>query len=66
MKSLLYFHQGWTDIVNCLPLIHYYSYYKPNLKVIVRSDARELIEYTCNTLKNVNFIYVDKLILDRN
>jgi len=63
-KSLLYFHQGWTDIVNCLPLIHYYSHCKPNLEVIVRIDARDFIEYTCRGLTNVSFIYVDKLILD--
>jgi len=64
LKSLLYFHQGWTDIVNCLPLIHYYSHYKSNLDVIVRIDARDFIEYTCRGLKNVSFIYLDKLILD--
>ena len=63
-KSLLYFHQGFTDIVNCLPLIHYYSHYKSNLDVIVRIDARDFIEYTCRGLKNVSFIYLDKLILD--
>ena len=23
-KGFIYFHQGWTDIINCLALINYY------------------------------------------
>ena len=63
-KSLLYFHQGWTDIVNCLPLIHYYSRCKTHVKVIMRDDAYEIAAYTCGNLLNVEFEFIEKEILD--
>jgi hypothetical protein len=65
MASILLFHQGWTDIINCLSLITYYSRFKPKLKVIVRKDAKLLVDfYLKNT--NVEPIYYDKNILDNN
>ena len=64
MKTgLLYFHQGWTDIVNCLALLDYYNYYN-ELYFIVRSDAAPLINYYITNKPYIKPIYVNKNTLD--
>ena len=63
-NALLMFHQGWTDIVNCLPLINWYAKKHTNLVVIVRDDARNLIQFYLRGLNNVFPIYLPKAIID--
>ena len=65
MPSTLLFHQGWTDIINCLPLITYYSKLYPKLKVVTRKDAKLLIDFYTKG-SNVQPIYYDKSIIDSN
>ena len=62
----LYFHQGWTDIINCLPLINYYSKNYGKLDVIMREDSKDLVDFYLKQFNNVNALYMDKKILDSN
>ena len=61
--GILYFHQGWTDIINCLGLINYYSEKYDTIFLIVRTDAQNLINYYVNGLKNIKLVYLDKKFL---
>lgn len=64
MNALLYFHQGWTDIINCLPLITWYSQRYQRLYVLVREDAQMLIRFYIRGTRNVIPIFVPKRVLD--
>lgn len=65
MKGILYFHQGWTDIINCLPLIDYYLELYEQIYLFIRNDANSLINfYLKNKKNNVIPIYINKNILD--
>ena len=63
-KAIMFFHQGWTDIINCLPLINYYSMKYDVLDVIMREDTKNLVDFYLRQFSNVNALYVDKAILD--
>ena len=65
-NGILYFHQGWTDIINCLALINYYSklYYK--IYLIVREDAKQLVNFYVKDLKNIEILYEEKKKLDED
>lgn len=60
----IFFHQGWTDIINCLPLINYHSKKYDRLDVIIRKDSRDLIDFYLRQFNNVNPLYLDKETLD--
>lgn len=64
MNALLMFHQGWTDIVNCLPLINWYAKKYTNLFVVIREDARQLVGFYLRGLRNVFPIYIPKRIIE--
>lgn len=63
-EGILYFHQGWTDIVNCLALINYYSKSYNKIYLIMRSDAKNMIDYYVNGLQNIKLVYLSKSYLD--
>lgn len=58
-KACVYFHQGWTDIVMCLPLIDYYSNIYNEIFVIIRSDAKDLVDFYVKNKKGVNIVYIN-------
>lgn len=62
--GILYFHQGWTDIINCLSLINYYCKNYKNLYLIVRKDSSKIINFYTKKIDNLEIIYIDKDILD--
>ena len=64
MIGLLYFHQGWTDIMNCLPLINIYAPKYKLLYVLVREEARALITFYIRGLRNVSPIFSPHSHLD--
>lgn len=64
-KQLIYFHQGWTDTMNCLPLVDYYLKFFPHIFVLMRSDARALFDFYIIG-KNITAIYIDKHQIDNN
>lgn len=60
MKGYLYFHQGWTDIICQLSLIDYYLNKYDELKVIMRSDSKPIVDfYVKNKNVIVNYIETD-------
>lgn len=63
-RAALYFHQGWTDIINCLPLINYYSDRYDALTLLVRRDAAPIVDYYVRELRNVTVDYYSKVDLD--
>ena len=62
----MFFHQGWTDIINCLPLINYYSKNYDSLELIIRKDSKDLVDFYLNQFSNVTPLYLEKSILDSN
>jgi hypothetical protein len=64
MNALLYTHQGWTDIVNCLALINYHAERYKRLYILVREDAKWLILFYIRGLRNVIPIFRPKHDLD--
>jgi len=63
-EGLLYFHQGWTDIINCLSLINYYCKKYDIISLLIRSEAKEIIDFYTKNIKNIKIIYVPKPELD--
>lgn len=63
-NGILYFHQGWTDIINCLALINYYCKLYDKIYLIMREDAKELINFYIKDIKNLEIYYIVKNILD--
>lgn len=52
------FHQGWTDILNCLGMISYNSRLYDTLYVVYRSDAKPLADFYSKSYKNVKNLYL--------
>jgi len=57
-KGILIFHNGYTDIFNCLGLINYYCEKYNYIFLIIREEIRNFIEYYCKDLKNIKVIYI--------
>jgi hypothetical protein len=66
MSALLFFHQGWTDIINCLPLINWYAKEYPHVFVVIREDAWRLGSFYVRGLSNVTPLFIPKQKLDDN
>jgi hypothetical protein len=56
-KGVLSFHQDWTDILNRLPLINYYSTKYPDLTVILREEAKPIYEFYLRDKPHINKVY---------
>ena len=65
INGLLYFHQGWTDIMNCLALINYYCNIYNKIFLLVRKEAEPLIEFYTSNIKNIFIVYQDKETIDK-
>lgn len=65
MNALLYFHQGWTDIMNCLPMINIYAAKYRIVYLLVRKDAWGLIQFYIRGMGNVFPIYAPHVDLNR-
>jgi hypothetical protein len=57
MRGLLHFHQGWTDILNCLPLVNYYLQKYDTLDVIMREDAKTIFDFYIKDKKGIHTYY---------
>jgi hypothetical protein len=56
-KGLLFYQQGWTDIMNQLALIDYYLTKYDHITTILRPDAKTIYEYYLRDKKNITKIY---------
>jgi len=63
MINVLIFHQGWTDIINCLPIINYYSENYNDLNVVIRKDACNILKFYTKNL-NIKIFEYEKNIID--
>lgn len=51
------FHQGFSDIISCLPLVNYYSKSYDHLTVIIREDFKETVEFYLKDVDNLEILY---------
>jgi hypothetical protein len=58
-KACVYFHQGWTDIIMCSPLINFYKSKYDVIYVLIRSEAKELIDFYIREIDDIHIIYLD-------
>jgi hypothetical protein len=63
-EGILFFHQGWTDIINCLGLINYNCEIYDTIYLIIRDDSKELIDYYTKSIKNIKLVYLKKINLN--
>ena len=56
-KGVLSFHQDWTDLINRLPLIDYYSTIYQDLTVILRTEAKPIYEFYLRDKPHINKLY---------
>lgn len=63
-NGVFYSHQGWTDIINNLPLINYYNEIYKQLFVVMREDAKPILDYYIKGLEGVIMAYMPKYTLD--
>lgn len=63
--GLLYFHQGWTDIINSLALINYYEKKYKKIYLLIREDAKPLVDFYIRNKKYCIPIYLPKQKLDQ-
>ena len=65
-EGLLFFHQGWTDIFNCLPIINYYSKIYDLVYILIRPDAINILNFYIKKIYNCRALPLDKKkILDK-
>ncbi len=68
-SATIYFHQGFTDIINCLPLIDYYVDTKKydNIYIVLREDAESILQsYFFNKdISMIKLVLLPKVILDQ-
>ena len=56
LKNLILHHQGWTDIINCLGLVTYYTHQYNNPTLIIREDSSDLVNFYFRDKKiNINY-----------
>lgn len=60
------FHQGWTDIINCLSLINIFASQYEKINLIIRKDSQPIIDFYVSQFSNVNTHYIEKYELDNN
>ena len=58
-KACVYFHQGWTDIIICMGLIDYYKSKYDEITVIIRSDAKNLINFYIKGKKGIKVTFIN-------
>jgi hypothetical protein len=65
-EGILLFHQGWTDIINCLALINYYCNIYDKIYLIIREESKELINFYTNNITNLCIFYEELQNIDSN
>jgi hypothetical protein len=58
-KGCIYFHLGWTDIIICMGLVNYYKSLYDEIVVLMRSDAKQLLDFYIRSIPGVRAIYID-------
>lgn len=64
MHCYIYFHQGFTDIINCIPLAKYYATKYDRVTVILRDDVKPMFDFFIRDTDNIVGDYDNKYVLD--
>lgn len=64
--GFIMFHQGYTDILNSLPLVNYYSKKYKKLFLICREDFKDTVLFYLKNLTNVNVIFLKMDLIRKN
>jgi len=64
--GILSVHQGWTDIINTLALINFYIQKYKKIYLLIREDAKDLVDYYIKDKKFCIPIYLPKEKLDQH
>jgi len=60
MIGILYFHHNWTDVMNSMSLIDYYSSKKyKKIIILVKKNSEKLLEYYIYNKENIEIIYFE-------
>lgn len=54
------FHQGWTDIMNCLALVSYYSEQYEKIVLLIKNDAKPFVEFYTKEIGNLELMFLDE------
>lgn len=54
--AVLYFHQGFSDIINCLPLVTFFKKQYDILHVVIRQECLEMLSFYVRHLDNICII----------
>jgi len=57
--AVLIFHQGYTDIINSLGLISYYAQRYNTLNVLMRNEAKNMLDFFIKDKSNVIVTYIE-------
>lgn len=65
-SGLLYFHQGWTDIINSFGLINYYCNKYDKIYLMMKENAKPLVDFYAKDLTNIKILYEPQHMLSFN
>jgi hypothetical protein len=55
-KGVVHFHQGWSDVINCMGLVDYYTKTYENITVVSRHYMRNMVDFYFRDTK-INVVY---------
>ena len=61
---IIMFHQGWTDIILCIGIVFYNLKYYNKIILLMREDAKDMINFIFRFNNNIKIIYINKNNLD--
>ena len=56
LHAILLFHQGYTDIINCLPIVSIYQKKYNHLYICIRQECNELLSFYTSPFTNIHII----------
>ena len=63
-KGIIYFHQGWTDFINCLSIVRYYDEIYDEIVLPISSKFKSNVDFFIRDAKNIKVIYLSQEVLD--
>jgi|SaaInlStandDraft_7_1057024.scaffolds.fasta_scaffold124386_1 hypothetical protein len=57
-KILIQFNNGYTDIINLISIVKYYSSIYLHTILIIREDVKDFVNFFLKNINNVNIIYI--------
>ena len=60
MKCIIFFNQGWTDIIQCIGLVFYNQKIYDEIHLLIREDAADMINFLFRNIDNIIFHFLNK------